>query len=125
MAFTKFGDNTYKFSFDAAEAAAIAAATGLKPQELQINSEPEYVAEALDEAGETAAVAVGEDKRTFTMSGYIVDETKFDEQGLDFTFDSKFFIITGRQKTEAARDYAKGQLTGVSYKNVTAEIVAT
>jgi hypothetical protein len=122
MAFKKFGDGNYRFSFQSGEAAAIAAAVGLKPQELRVSGEPEFVAEALDEEGEVAAMAVGQDKKTFTMDGYITNPTLFEEEGLDFTFDGRFYIVTGRERTVATREYEKGQLSGVSHAGVTAEI---
>ena len=119
MAFTKFGDSSYRFAFDSAEAAAIATATGVKPQELQISGEPEAKAEAIGTDGVVEAVAVGPDKRTFTLTGYVVDKSKFETVGLTFTFDSKFYIVMGRQRTVATREYEKAQLTGESYDQVT------
>lgn len=122
MAFTKFGDGSYKFSFGSGEAATIATAVGLKPQELRISGEPEFTAEAIDEEGEVAAFAVAQDKKTFTLEGYITDEVLFEAEGLDFTFDGRFFIVTGRERTVAARDYQKGNLTGVSYAKITSQV---
>lgn len=125
--FTQFGAAKYKFSFTTASqtaavaAAAIELATGLAPQELQISSEPEFVAEADGADGTVDAVAVAQDKRSFTLTGYITDMAKFNEEGLDFTFDGRFYIITGRQATKATKDFQKGQLTGSSWNNITAE----
>ena len=123
MAFTKYGDGSYRFAFDSAEAAAIAAAVGLKPQEMQINSEPEFVAKAED-GGLVAAMAVSPDKDSFTMSGYIVDLALF-KAGGTFTFDSKFFVVTGRQRGVNGKEYEKGQLSGEHHSLITAVIAAT
>jgi len=121
MAFTKHGDDTYEFSFDSVEATAIATATGIKPQELEIQGEPEFVAEAQDEEGATACVAVSnETKRTFTLRGYLVNPETFNGASLTFTFDGKFYIVTGRNKTVANRDFVKAELTGISYDLITA-----
>ena len=59
------------------------------------------------------------DKRTYTLTGFIVDLDKFNTAGLTFEFDSKFYIVMGRQRTVATKDYEKGQLTGESYDAVT------
>lgn len=122
MSFKKFGDSSYRFGFESGEASTIATAVGLKPQELRLSSEPEAQAEALDEEGEVAAVAVGQDKRNFTLDGYITDLTKFNAEGSSFEFDGRFYIVMGRERTVATRAYEKGQLTGVSYKKVTSAI---
>jgi len=129
MSFTQFGDAKYKFGYANGEvttsdaAAAIETATGLAPMELQISSEPEFIAEAEGPDGTVEGLAVAQDKYTFTVDGYITNRSKFEEDGLDFTFDGKFFIITGRQDTKGSKVFQKGQLTGVCYQGITAEIV--
>lgn len=121
MSFTKHGDTSYEFSFDSAEATAIAAATGIKPQELEIQQEPEYVAEAQNEEAITAAVAVADEtKRTFTLRGYLVNKATYEGSGMTFEFDGKFYIVTGRNRTTASREFVKAELTGVSYDLIAA-----
>lgn len=131
MAFTQFGDNKYTFAFAAAgsttavAAAAIEAATGLAPMELQISSEPEFTAEAEGPDGTIEGLAVAQDKFTFTLSGFVTDTAKFNELGLEFTHDDHFFIITGRQLTQGNKVFQKGQLSGAAYAGITAETVPT
>lgn len=125
MAFTQFGDVKYKFGYTnatqatAVAAAAIETATGIAPQELSISGEPEFVAEADGADGTIDAVAVAQKKYSFTLSGYITDRSKFEDNGLSFTHDGKFFIVTGDQDNKASKEFQKGQLTGVCYANVT------
>lgn len=119
MAFTQHGDTDYEFGFDSVEAAAIAAAVGLKPQTLSLNYEPEFQAEALDELGNVASVVVGDDKINFTMSGYIVDDALL-KSASSFEFEGRYFIIMGRKTDTSNTDFLKGELTGTSYVNITA-----
>lgn len=119
MAFTQHGSTSYSFGFNDTEASAIAAACGLKPQTLDISSEPEFQAEAENEDGEVVSKVVGPDKITFTMSGYITDATLFNSAG-SFTFRTKKFILTGRKETTGNRDFKKGEMSGESYANIAA-----
>ena len=130
MAFTQFGLNKYKFSFKGAgtaavEAAAIETATGIAPLTLQISSEPEFIAEAEGSTGSMEAMAVAEDKHSFTLEGYLTDLTKFNEVGLDFTHDGKFFVVTGRTLGKATKEFQKATLTGMSHAGITAQTVIT
>ena len=122
MALKKFGDGTYIFGFGDGSAAAIKAAVGLTPQKLTISGEPEFVAEAQDEEGYTAALAVADDKQTFTVEGFITNLAAYNATGANFAFDGKFFIVTGRNKDMEPRMYQKGTLTGVCYTKITAEV---
>lgn len=123
MAFEKFGDGSYRFGIDSVEAAAIKASTGLVPQKISFQGEPEFVAEATNELGLAAAMAVAQDKQTFTMEGNIVDLALYQAVGASFTFDGRFYIVTGRSRDVAPREYEKGTLTGVSYLGVTGPVV--
>lgn len=118
MAFTQHGDQTYTFGFQDGAAAVIAATVGLKPQTLSISGEAEFTAEAQNENGEVAAVVVGPDKRSFTMSGYVVDAALLEAAG-NFTYDGKFFIITGRKIDTSNSEFTKGEISGTSYSNIT------
>jgi hypothetical protein len=125
MSFTQFGDIKYKFGYtndtqtSAVAAAAIETATGLAPQELSISGEPEFVAEAEGGGGTVEAVAVAQKKYSFTLTGVITDREKFMEDGLSFTHDGKFFIVTGDQDNKASKEFQKGQLTGMCWAGVT------
>jgi hypothetical protein len=129
MSFTQFGDAKFKFGYtvggsdSATEAAAIETATGLAPAELSISSEPEFIAEAEGADGTIEGLAVAQDKFSFTLDGLVTDRAKFEEEGLDFTYDGKFFIITGRSGNKGSKTFQKGQLTGVCHQGITAEIV--
>ena len=118
MSFQQHGSADYVFSFDDADAAAIAAAVGIKPQTLSLNYEPEFQAEATDENGEVAAVAVGQDKVTFTLDGYVTD-LALAKTGASFEYDGRYFIVQGRKIDTSNTDFRKGQLTGTSYAGVT------
>lgn len=118
MAFTQHGDTGYEFGFQSGEAAAIATAIGLKPQTISLSYEPEFTAEAMNEVGEVAAMAVGPDKISFTLSGYVTDESLL--KGADaFTFDGRYFIITGRKLDSSNVEFRKGEVSGVSHLLIT------
>jgi hypothetical protein len=118
MSFQQHGSADYKFAFDDVDAAAIAAAVGVKPQTLSLSYEPEFTAEATDENGEVAAVAVGQDKINFTLDGYVVDESLI-KTGASFEYDGRYYIVMGRKIDTGNTAFKKGQLTGMSYANVT------
>lgn len=120
MAFTQHGDTGYEFGFPSGEAAAIAAAVGLKPQTISLSYEPEFTAEAMNEVGEIAAVVVGPDKINFTMSGYITDETLLKGVAA-FEFDGRYFIIQGRKLDSGNTEFRKGEVSGVSHLLITGD----
>lgn len=119
MAFTQHGNTDYTFGFNDVDAAAIAAAIGLKPQTLSLNYEPEFTAEAQDENGEVASVVVGQHKIGFTLTGYIVDEALL-KAADSFTYDGRYFIIKGLKIDHANTEFRKGECTGESYAGITA-----
>lgn len=118
MAFEQFGDQDYVFGFQDEDAAALAASNGLKPQTLSVSFEPEFQADATDETGQIAAKVVGPDKGSFTMSGYVVNQTQFLD-ATDFTYDGKFYIITGRKLDASNQDFVKGEFTGETFEKIT------
>jgi len=118
--FTQHGNKDYKFGFQDAGAAAIAAACGLKPQTLSITSEPEFQAQATNADGMTESVVVGPDKMSFTMNGYIVDEELL-KAATNFTYDNKYFILAGRKVDTSNTDFTKGEMSGQSYPLITGE----
>jgi hypothetical protein len=126
--FTQFGEAKYTFALatatetTAVAAAAIEAATGIAPQELQISAEPEFIAEAEGPDGTVEGLAVAQKKRTFTLSGFLTDKEKFDEEGASFTHDGKFFICTGNQLGKNTKEFQKAQLTGVCYAGITSAV---
>jgi hypothetical protein len=122
--FTQHGEQKYIFSFDGqsstAAATAIETSTGIAPQELDISGEPEFTSEAEGPDGMVKAVAVGFLKRSFTLTGYLTDKAKFDEEGNTFTHDGKTFIVMNRRLTKNTRQFQKAELTGMSWDGVTA-----
>lgn len=121
MAIQEHGDASYVFGWDDTDAAALATASGLKPQSLKVTGAAEYVAKAENEDGVPAAMAVAPDGRTFTMSGYVVDKTKF-LAAASFSFESKYYVITGRDITVETKEYRKGEFTGEQHDEITAAI---
>jgi hypothetical protein len=117
MAFTQKGSTDYTFGFDSVDAAAIAAAVGLKPQTLSLNYEPEFTAEAQDENGEVASLVIGQDKVAFTLSGYITDEALL-SAATEFSYDGRFYIVMGKKIDHSNTEFRKGELTGMSYAGI-------
>jgi hypothetical protein len=118
MSFQQYGSTDYTFGFDDPEAESIATAVGLKPQTLSISGEPEFTAEAKNLDGMTESFVVGDNKFTFTMSGFVVDRSKLDDNA-SFEYDGRFFIVTGHKLDIANTDFQKGEVTGVSYPLIT------
>lgn len=123
MALQKFGDGSYRFGINSAEALAIRNAVGLAPQKISRQGEPEFTATAEDETGYVAALAVADDKQTFTMEGYIVDLAKFLATGGSFTLDGKFYVVTGRGQDSEPKLYEKGTLTGMFHSKITGPVI--
>jgi hypothetical protein len=119
-----YGDQSYQFGLNDADALAIADAIGLKPESLEIAGEPEFTAEGRDVNGMTAAFAVGDAKYTFTMSGYLTDKSLF-AAAADFTYDGRFFIITTPKETRSNTDFVKAELQGVCYPQISAPSTGT
>jgi hypothetical protein len=120
MASIQYGSADYTFGFDDAEAEAIAAAIGLKPQTLSVTGEPEFTAEAKNLDGMTEAYVVADMKFQFTMAGFVVDRALL-LQGGSFTYDGRLFIVSGVKLDIANTDFQKGETNGVSYPLITAE----
>ena len=118
MAFTQHGNAAYLFGFQDAGVAAIATSIGLAPQTLSVTYEAEFTAEAQNEIGEIVAMVVGQDKASFTMTGYVIDEGAL-MATTDFTFGGKNYIVTGRKVDSSNTEFIKGELSGVSYIGVT------
>ena len=125
MAFTQHGAEKYQFAFKAGDtntstaAQAIEEATGIAPQELTISGEPEFVAEAEGPDGTVESVAVAAQKRAFTLTGFLTDKAKFDEEGTTFQHDGKTFIVMNRELGKNAKQFQKATLTGMSWNGVT------
>jgi hypothetical protein len=115
----QYGAQKYKFGFGDAGAAAIADAVGLTPQTLDVSSEPEFTAEAQNLYGLTEAFVQSDDKRTFTMSGFITNATLFETPGGTFTYKNKFFIVGSKKETTSNKDFTKGEISGVSFPLIT------
>mgnify|MGYP003655684440 CR=1 FL=1 len=121
MAITEHGEAEYVFGWDDTDAAAIATATGLRPQTLKISGAPEYIAHAEDEDGLKAAKAVANDARTFTMNGYLINKASF-EAAKSFTFETRYYIIEGRDMDVESKEYRKASFTGSQNDGITAAI---
>ncbi len=116
MAITKKGDTTYVFGFDGS-GTGIATSIGMKPMELKTQGAAEYVAKAEDEEGLTIAMVTAADARTFTLTGYVINQTAFNDAE-DFTFDGNFYIITGRNIDYSSKEFMKGEVTGEQYDGI-------
>ncbi|NDE16086.1 hypothetical protein EBZ80_14260 [bacterium] len=118
MAYTQHGDQDFIFGFDDPDAEAIAAAIGLKPMTLSIQASPEFEAEGKDEDGMTTCYVVGQDKFTFTLTGYIVDKTLFNATAPAFDFEGKKFIVNGKKRDLSNTDLMKGEVSGVAFAGI-------
>ena len=118
MAFTQHGEQTYLFGFQDAAVTALAALIGLAPQTLSVTYEAEFTAEAQNEIGEVVSYVVGQDKASFTMTGYVIDEDAL-MATTDFEFGGKTYIVTGRKVDSSNTEFVKGELSGVSFLGIT------
>lgn len=119
MASIQYGSADYVFGFDDPEAEAIAAAVGIKPQTLSVSGEPEFTAEAKNLDGMTEAFVVADKKFTFTMSGFVVDK-ELVAAGGSFSYDGRFYILTGNKVDISNTDFQKAEVTGMSFPLITA-----
>lgn len=117
MAYTQHGDTTYVFGLDASSS-ALAASLGLKPQTVSSNREPEFIAEARDEDGMIASKVVAEDMHTATVSGFLNDAVTFNA-ATDFTYNGRFYVVTGRKTDESNQDFIKAEITGTHNPEIT------
>jgi hypothetical protein len=117
MAYDQYGDTSYSFGLDD-DSSALAASLGLKPQTASESGEPEFIAEARDEDGMVATKVVADDMHTLTLSGFIVDEALFDA-ATTFTYNDRFYVITGRKKDESNVDFVKGEITATHNPEIT------
>lgn len=111
---------TIKFGWedDAAGITSIATGVGMQPQELKLSGSPEFVAKAEALDGTVAAMAIAPLGRQFTLSGYVTDVTKFND-AVSFTYDQKYYIISGRSLDATNKDYMKGEVTGSQHDLIT------
>jgi hypothetical protein len=122
MAISEHGDGKYEFSWGNTDAAALETLLGVAPMTLSESGAAEFIAKAEDTTGHVAAMAVGDDGKTFTLSGYLTDATKF-EDAVSFTYEGDYFIITGRKRDTASKEYKKCEFTGESYSKITGPVV--
>jgi len=121
MALKQFGNQGYVYGFTDGEAAGIAAALGLTPQELTFTKAPEVEAEGKDIYNRTVAFALDTStKKNFTLNGYISNSGLFDlAVGLTFVYKTFVFIVTGQELGVKKDDFQTGSLTGVSFSQIT------
>jgi hypothetical protein len=120
MALKQFGSQQYVFGLPG-EAATLAGTIGLKPQEVKVTWDPEFEAEGKNTFAETEAYVKGSPKGSFTMSGYIVNLTLFNNAiltGTGFTFGGKAFIIKGGSPGMKSTEFQMGEFNGVSFPNI-------
>jgi len=116
---TQYGDQSYQFGFNDPAAETIADSVGLKPQTLSVSGEAEFSAEAKNLHGLTEAYVQGDQKFTFTMSGFVVDMDLFSDNGATFTFDGRFYIVQSTKFDISNTEFTKGEVTGVSFPLIT------
>jgi predicted transcriptional regulator len=112
--FTKFGDPQYKWAFEDAAAPVVA---GMKITELNLDTEPEFTAEAMNENGLVAAFVksgADKDKKNFSASGFILDADDL-LASESFQFRNRFYIILKKGEKYNHRDFQKCDISGVSY----------
>ena len=107
--YTQYGDASYQFGV-----ADTGVVDGMAIEQITIERSPEFEAEAKNEEGMTASFVRGDDKFTFTASGYLTNKASFDGVG-DFTFDSQFFIINKKSRSQSNTDFQKAEISGVGY----------
>lgn len=116
----QFGSQSYKFGFDDPEAEAIADSVGLMPQTLDVQGEPEFTSDAQNLSGMTEARVIGDQKYTFTMSGFVVDRSKLELNGATFNFGGRMYIVESTKFTISNTEFQKGEVTGSSHALITA-----
>jgi hypothetical protein len=127
MAVRQYGSQSYKFGFNDPAALAIASSIGIQPQTLTIDAEPEFEAEGKNLFSETEAYARGSAKRSFTMEGYIIDETLFEQvlagtASATFVFKSQVYIVKGGKRTVKNNEFQMGETTGVGFPKITDQV---
>lgn len=117
---------TIKFGWeeDHAGITGIAGGLGMQPQELKLAGSPEFVAKAEALDGTVAAMAIAPIGRQFTLTGYVTDVTKFND-AVSFSYDSKYYVISGRSLDASNKEYMKGEVTGSQHDLITAGAALT
>ena len=116
---TLFGVQTYRWGID--DPNALTLIDGVAVESLEYQQEPEVNAAAMNAEGVTVAKVVSKQvnyKFTAKVSGYINDETAFDAV-TNFTFQSRFYIITNKSKTFNNTDFAKCAVDAESFAAIT------
>lgn len=112
-AYSQFGNTTdYNFGITTSDAVA-----GMALETLTISSSPEFMAEAKNDEGMTAALVKGDLKGEFSASGFLTSETEF-EAVTNFTFDTNFFIIQNKSISQSNTDFQKCEISGISFTNI-------
>lgn len=110
---------TYQFGI-----ADTGAVDGMALESLTISQSPEFEAEAKNDEGMTAAYVKGDMKAEFSASGFLIDAALFQAvTNFTFTVDgvSRYFIIQNKSTSDSNTEFKKAEITGISFKNVTAE----
>lgn len=112
-AYTQFGNTTeYNFGITTSDAVA-----GMALETLTISASPEFMAEAKNDEGMTAALVKGDLKGEFSASGFLTGEAAF--QGVtNFMFDSNFYIIQNKSISQSNTDFQKCEISGISFTNI-------
>lgn len=127
MALKQYGNSSYKFGFNDAEASAIAATVGLTPQEVTISEEPEVENEAKDAFNRTVAYVIDTSgKKSLTLNGYVSNSTLFDAaKGVTFTYGGKLYITRTAERGVKKDDFQMGTITAVNFPQITSSGAAT
>lgn len=113
--YDQFGDTNYVFGIDDANTTIVA---GMAVEQITINGSPEFEAMAKNTGGLTAAYVRGKDKYEFNANGFLTDEAAFDAV-TNFTYQSHFFIINKREKSDSNVDFRKCSIGGVAFALIT------
>tara|TARA_R100001510_G_C7656966_1_gene217787 strand:+ start:14141 stop:14494 length:354 start_codon:yes stop_codon:yes gene_type:complete len=113
--YTQYGDSSYQFGI-----ADTNVVDGMAVEQITIERAPEFEAEAKNDEGMTASFVRGDDKFTFTASGFLTNKALF-EAGGDFTFDGQFFIINKKSRSQSNTDFQKCEISGVGYALISSE----
>jgi hypothetical protein len=127
MALKQFGNSGYKFGFQNAEAAAIAATLGLVPQEITINDAPEVEAEGKDLYNRTASFVMDDaGKKDLTINGYVSNESLFrTAKGKTFTYQDRVYICRTAETGQKKDDFQMGTVTAVNFSQITSGAATT
>jgi len=105
----------YEYVFGVPDTITVA---GMALESIKIDRQPEFEAEGKDQEGSTIAYVVGDNKFTFTASGYLHDTDAFaaiDDFAMTIDGVSLTLIINAKNVTQSNTDFQKIEITGVGF----------